>query len=97
MPPDSDHDQSAENRATLQLAIYILTFVLVSSLLLAVNTWMIFSLSQGTAKLLPQVPGLSILVQLVVFIGPMVLLYLEWFAWDVVFAHGPQTRKGRSS
>ncbi len=96
MRPGSDYDPRIENRAAVKLAIYILWFVVLSSFLLAINTWMIYSLAQGTAKLLPQLPVVSILVQLLNFIGPMVLLFLEWYAWDVIFANRLKTRKKRT-
>ncbi len=97
MSTTSEYDPKTENRAVVRLALYILWFVLVSSLLLSINTWMIYALSQGVAKLLPYNSGISILVQLVIFIGPMVLLYLEWFAWDVIYAHRLQARRSRVS
>lgn len=97
MSTTSEYDPKTENRAVVRLALYILWFVLVSSLLLSINTWMIYALSQGVAKLLPNIPGISILVQLVIFIGPMVLLYLEWFAWDVIYAHRLRARRSRIS
>ena len=96
MHSGSDYDPKIENRAAVRLAIYILLFVVLSSLLLAINTWMIYSMAQGTAKLLPQLPVVSILVQLLNFIGPMVLLFLEWYAWDVIFANRLKFRKKRS-
>ncbi len=84
MSSNSDYDSKAENRAAFRLALYAIWLVIVSSLLLAINTWMIFALSQGIAKLLPDVEGVTFALQLLIFIGPMVLLYLEWFAWDVL-------------
>ena len=75
-----------EKRAVLRLALYIGWFVIVSAMLLMVNTWMIFSLALGVSKILSQLPGVTILSQLLIFIGPMVLLYLEWFAWDVIYS-----------
>jgi len=86
MSAQSEYDPKVENRAAFQLALTVLWFVIVSAMLLGINTWMIFSLSQAIGKLLPNLAGISILIQLIIFIGPMVLLYLEWFAWDVLFA-----------
>ena len=97
MRPGSDYDPKVENQAVVRLAIYILWFVVLSSFLLAINTWMIYSLAQGTARLLPQLPVVSILVQLLNFIGPMVLLFHEWYAWDVIFANRIKTRKKRAT
>ncbi len=96
MLADSEYDPKTENRAALRLAAYVFYFVLVSAVLLAINTWMIYSLAQGTAKLLPDVYVVTLFVQLLIFIGPMVLLYLEWFAWDVIYAQRSRYRKKRS-
>ena len=87
MNSNVDYDPKTENRAALRLAIYAIWLVIVSSVLLAINTWMIYALSQGTAKLLPDIEVIAFAMQSLIFVGPMVLLYLEWFAWDVVFAH----------
>ncbi len=94
MPPESDYDSKIENQAAFRLSVYVLGFVIISSVLLVINTWMIYSLAQGTATLL-QIPNTSILVQLLIFIGPMVLLFLEWFAWDVIFANRARAPKSR--
>jgi len=94
---DVDYDPETENQAAFRLALYVLWFVSVSAVLLAINTWMIFSLTQGTAKIVPQFLGIEILVQLLIFIGPMVLLYLEWFAWDLIYAHRTRSRINRRS
>ena len=95
MPPESDYDRKLENRSAFRLSVYVLGFVIISAVLLVINTWMIFSLAQGIAKLLQQIPYISILVQLLIFIGPMVLLFLEWFAWDVIYANRVRARKNR--
>ncbi len=95
MPSNADYDSKTENRAAFLLALYAIWLVIVSSVLLAINTWMIFALSQGTAKLLPNIVGISFALQLLIFIGPMVLLYLEWFAWDVVFAQSKRNSATR--
>jgi|GEM_PF-630046 len=86
MSLQTETDPKIENRAVVRLALYIGWFVLVSALLLTINTWMIYSLALGVAKIFANIPGISILSQLLIFIGPMVLLYLEWFAWDVIYS-----------
>jgi hypothetical protein len=84
MSAQSEYDPKTEKRAMRRLAIYVFFFVLVSAVLLSVNTLMVYSLAQGIGKLLPEIMGISIVSQLMIFIGPMVLLYLEWFLWDVL-------------
>ena len=74
----------AENRAVLRLVVYIFGVILVSSFLLALNTGMFFALSQGVKSLLPSMDGLSQLIQFANYICPVILLCLEWYAWDVI-------------
>jgi hypothetical protein len=74
----------AENRAVLRLVVYIFGVILVSSFLLALNTGMFFALSQGVKSLLPSMDGLSQLFQFANYICPVILLCLEWYAWDVI-------------
>lgn len=74
----------AENRAVLRLVVYIFGVILVSSFLLALNTGMFFALSQGVKSLLPSTDGLSQLFQFANYICPVILLCLEWYAWDVI-------------
>jgi len=83
MTPDPEHNPRAENKAAFGLTVYIFCIVAVSSVLLIVNTAMVFSLTQGTSSLLPAIPMLA---QILVFTLPMLLLYLEWYLWDVFAA-----------
>ena len=98
MSSQTDFDPKIENRAVFRLVLYIGWFVLVSAFLLTINTWMIFSWALGVAKIFAELPGISILSQLLIFIGPMVLLYLEWFAWDVIYSqfNARRLRRGKS-
>ncbi len=82
--PTSSSDLRTENRAVLRLVIYVFGVILVSSFLLALNTGMFFALSQGTKSLLPSMDGISQLIQFANYICPIILLYLEWYAWDVI-------------
>ncbi len=95
MSSNLEYNPKAENRAAFRLALYAIWLVIVSSLLLAINTWMIYGLSQAASKLLPEIEGITFALQLLIFIGPMVLLYLEWFAWDVLFAQVSIRRSNR--
>jgi hypothetical protein len=82
--PTGQSDVRTENRAVLRLVIYVFGVILVSSFLLALNTGMFFALSQGIKSLLPSMDGISQLIQFANYIGPIILLYLEWYAWDVI-------------
>ena len=82
--PTSPSELRTENRAVLRLVIYVFGVILVSCFLLALNTGMFFALSQGIKSLLPSMDGISQLIQYANYIGPIILLYLEWYAWDVI-------------
>jgi len=57
---------------------------LVSSVLVAVNTGMVFAFSKGIESKLPSLVGMDQIVQFFLFIFPIILLYAEWYAWDVL-------------
>jgi hypothetical protein len=89
---DQETNPGAENRAVRRLVLYVLGIVLVSAALLAVNTGLIFSLAQGISSVLPATIGIPQLVQLLIFVGPVLLLYLEWYVWDVMTSRRVRSR-----
>ncbi len=82
--PTSPNDSRNENGAVLRLMIYVFGLIVVSCFLLALNTGMFFALTQELRSVLPELDGLSQLIQLANYICPVILLYLEWYAWDVL-------------
>lgn len=86
----SDSTPGQESRAIWKLSLYVLWICLVSSLLFAVNTGMVFAFSKGVESKLPSIMGIDQIVQFCLFLLPVVLLYAEWYAWDVL-----TTRRGR--
>lgn len=86
MSQENKLSQNIENRAVWKLALYVFGVVVVSTMMLAVNAGMIFGLFHGVASYLPGFPGIDQLMQLIVFIAPFLLLYLEWYVWDVISA-----------
>lgn len=82
--PTSPNDSRNENRAVLRLMIYVFGLVVISSFLLALNTGLFFALTQELRSVFPQLDGISKLIQLANYICPVILLYLEWYAWDVL-------------
>ena len=86
----SDSTPGQESRAIWKLSLYVLWICLVSSLLFAVNTGMVFAFSKGVESKLPNIMGIDQIVQFCLFLLPVVLLYAEWYAWDVL-----TTRRGR--
>lgn len=86
MNQETTTNQTTETRAVWKLAFYVFGVVVISTVLLAINAGMIFGLFHGVASYLPGFPGIDQLMQLIVFIAPFLLLYLEWYVWDVVSA-----------
>lgn len=78
-----DNDLSASRRARRFLAIYILGYVILSSLLLLLNVGMVYSLYSGLAILIPESFSKQI-GQLVLLLGPFLLLFLEWYLYDLL-------------
>lgn len=89
---DTETNPQVENRAVRKLVLYILGVVLVSAAMLAVNTGMIFALSQGVTTLLPEWTGIRQPIQMLIFLGPVLLLYLEWYLWDVITSRRAPSR-----
>ncbi|MEQ1825955.1 MAG: hypothetical protein ABL921_08400 [Pirellula sp.] len=81
---EQEYVSAIENSAVRRLVAYVLGIVLVSAVFLAINTGLVFSLAQGVSSILPEMIGLPQLVQLTMFVGPVFLLYLEWYVWDVL-------------
>ena len=79
----SKTDLPAVRRARRFLAIYIFGYVFVSSLMLLLNVGMVFSLYTGIAIFIPEVFSKQI-GQLVLLLGPFMLLFMEWFLYDLL-------------
>lgn len=86
MTMDTDYDPTLEKRALRRLVLYVLWIIFLASMLLALNTGLVFSLAQGLSTALPHAIGVPQMVQLLIYVGPVVLLCLEWYVWDIVSA-----------
>jgi hypothetical protein len=89
MKPTLDPDQLAERKALRQLLLYIFGEVIVSIFLLAINAGMVFGLVQALGWLFPRFDvsdelSPSALPQLIIYTLPVLLLFLEWYAWDIM-------------
>jgi hypothetical protein len=89
MKPALDPDQLAERKALRQLMLYIFGEVIVSIFLLAINAGMVFGLVQALGWLFPRFDvsdelSPSALPQLIIYTLPVLLLFLEWYAWDIM-------------
>ena len=89
MKPKLDPDQLAERKALRQLLVYIFGEVAISVLLIAVNAGMVFGLVQALGWMFPRLDATdelspSALPQLIIYTLPILLLFLEWYAWDIL-------------
>ena len=74
-------DQTKSWGASWRLAAYILATTLTSCVALVINMGMVYVLFHSVLDYLP--PAAVIYVgQLMLYVGPYVLLFLEWRLWD---------------
>lgn len=82
-------DQIAEKRAVRQLIWTIYREIFISIILLAINAGMVFGLVQALGSIFPRLDVSdeltpSALPQLIIYLVPVMLLFLEWHAWDIL-------------
>jgi hypothetical protein len=80
---EANDDPVAVRRARRALAFYIAGFMFVSSLLLILNVGMVYSFYTGIAIFIPETFARQI-GQLLLLIGPFMLLFLEWYLYDLI-------------
>lgn len=89
MKTNLDPERLAERKAIRQLFVYIFGEVFISVILLAINAGMVFGLVQALGWLFPRFDvsdelSPSALPQLIIYTFPVLLLFLEWYAWDIL-------------
>ena len=89
MKTNLDPERLVERKAVRQLFVYIFGEVILSVLLLAINAGMVFGLVQALGWLFPRFDvsdelSPSALPQLIIYTFPVLLLFLEWYAWDIL-------------
>lgn len=84
MSRDRELDRKLESVALRKLAYYVFSIVIISVLLLAINAGMVFGLATAIETQLATVPGIEAMMQYFIYIMPIILLFLEWYAWDVL-------------
>jgi hypothetical protein len=82
-------DQIEEKRALRQLVWTIFREIFISIILLAINAGMVFGLVQALGSIFPRLDVSdeltpSALPQLIIYLVPVMLLFLEWHAWDIL-------------
>ncbi len=73
----------------MQLLLYISGEVAISVLLIAINAGIVSGLVQALGWMFPRLNGneelrLSALPQLIIYTLPILLPFLEWYAWDIL-------------
>jgi hypothetical protein len=84
MGADQDLERKLERRAVRQLAIYTLMVILISVLLLGLNAGLVFGLATTVGESLQFLPLIGPMTQFAIFILPVLLLFVEWYVWDVL-------------
>ncbi len=84
MSKEMETEKQLEARAVRKLSAYIFWVVLVSMGLLLLNAGLVFGLAKAVEEALPNVPLIGPLSQFSIFILPILLLYLEWYVWDIL-------------
>ncbi len=79
-----EYQPQLERRALRSLGLYIFWVAIVSSLLFAVNTGLVFAFTKGLETRLPDLQGIETIKKFALYLLPMMLLYAEWYTWDVL-------------
>ncbi|MCU0706746.1 MAG: hypothetical protein MUF23_00480 [Pirellula sp.] len=84
MNRERDSDRNQEAKAVWKLSAYVFGVVLISVLLLAINAGMVFGLASVLEARYQTVPLIEQISQYSIYVFPIILLYFEWYAWDVL-------------
>jgi hypothetical protein len=79
-----DQDRAIERRAVWQLALYTLMVTLISICMLALNAGLVFGLAKALGESLQFLPLIGPMTQFAIFVVPILLLFLEWYVWDIL-------------
>ncbi|MFN7732521.1 MAG: hypothetical protein ACK5OB_11505 [Pirellula sp.] len=79
-----DKDRAIERRAVWQLALYTLMITLISICMLALNAGLVFGLAKALGESLQFLPLIGPMTQFAIFVAPILLLFLEWYVWDIL-------------
>lgn len=81
---EQEYDRRQETKALWKLAVYIFGVVIASIVMLAINAGMVFGLASVLGTAFRNGPINELIVQYAIYVLPVLLLYLEWFAWDIL-------------
>lgn len=84
MVNDESTSSTQDRKAVWKLGGYILGIALVSTILCMMNTGMVFALAKGLETKLPEFPGSNQIMQFMLAVVPVLLLFAEWYAWDIL-------------
>jgi hypothetical protein len=83
---DEQDFQSEDRNARRFLAIYVLFVVVVSSFLFVFNMGIVFALTRGIEAKFSSTLGITGIVQFLLFVIPILLIFAEWYLWDILLA-----------
>lgn len=86
MQRDEEQDRIEESKAIWKLSAYVFGVVAISGLLLAVNAGMVFGLATSLGSRFQTFPLIEPITQFAIYVVPVLFLYLEWYAWDVLIS-----------
>ncbi len=91
----SNHRQGPSDRAMYRqalwrLAAYVVMIFLVSGVLLLLNVGIVYAVFAGLAQYTLDETYAQKIGQFVLFIGPFLLLFPEWYIYDVLIAPSRQ-------
>lgn len=81
---EQEYDRSQESKALWRLAVYTFGVVFASIVLLAINAGMVFGLAAVLEATFENMPLIEPIIQYSIYVLPVLLLYLEWYAWDIL-------------
>ena len=87
MTKQAEQDKGvSESKARRFLTGYILFVICVSSLLFIFNMGIVYALTRGIESRFSETFGIAGIVQFLLFVLPVILVFAEWYLWDILLA-----------
>ena len=69
-------------RTRFGFAVYLLVVTMIAAVGLLLNATVVYAMYTALSLLLPAALDIPQLWQFVIYVGPVILLFLEWSVWD---------------
>ncbi len=69
-------------RVRFGFTVYILSLAVIAAIGLLLNATVVYAMYTALSLLLPAALDIPQLWQFVIYVGPVILLFLEWSVWD---------------